>query len=202
MRPVLFLLLFLVLAIPRKVSAQSPSIVESLIQTNDELNETLREKRETIQYLQKALGIDERTSATDKNISVRIIDAYGSESENTIYVKGVITYTGTDRLKLKFGANELVDLAGVSYESSEVLQPPGMEGFSVYNPGIFVPYTFVVKFKGIKERMPVLRSIRLSLIDVDSEPTVLNLAGIDVFWPETSRGKVLLRIGGLEFRMK
>lgn len=185
----IFLFIVLVFSFSFPKNAFSQAMAEFLSRANNELSTSLKKASEREDYFREILGVNITTAIASDDIIVRVVDIYGSKSGRVLYVKGIITYYGTKPLTLKFGSSELLDLRGVSYRSSEVLDASGGDQFVVNQPGRYVPYVFVAKFNGIKERMPIVRSINFNLaadtfVNNESYTTSFLLEGMNVYWPK------------------
>jgi len=128
----------------------------------------VRELEERNAFLKTALGL--RSSPLERtmdDIRVRLTHFYGSPDGKRIHLRGMATYTGNGKVRIRIRSAEIVDAQGSFYKTLAVCDQNSSSRFDVDSPEPHQPYAFSAAFDSVKEKMPEAALIRLK---IDSGP--------------------------------
>ena len=150
-----------------------------------QLEAQVKEQAERNVILKGALDLRERgREMTKEEVTVRVTALQHDVESGELRVQGVITYHGAKSRNLQFVQQQVVDPEGNTYETYNVVKPKE-ESQKVFLQKVNtdIPYSFLVKFEGIKAKPATLSLLRIQIYG-DRPGSVLNFdfKGLEVGW--------------------
>src|SRR5690606_7104294 len=123
-----------------------------------QLEGQLKEQAERNSILKRALDIREAGKEVKlEDVTIRITSLQQNRESGELSVQGVITYHGTTKRNLQFVEQQVVDPEGNTYETYKVVKPKEeSEKVFLQNVTADIPYSFVIKFDGTKDKLATL----------------------------------------------
>ncbi|HLT88274.1 MAG TPA: hypothetical protein VKZ57_11835 [Sphingobacterium sp.] len=151
----------------------------------NQLELQLSEQIERNTILKGALDLRERgKEMKQEEVTIRITSLRHDAESGDLRAQGLITYHGSKSRNLQFVQQQVVDPEGSTYETYKVVKPKE-ESQKVFLQKVTadVPYSFLIKFEGIKAKPATLSLLRVQIYG-DRPGSVLNFdfKGLEVGW--------------------
>lgn len=149
-----------------------------------QLEGQLKEQVERNSILKQALDIRERgREIKQEDVTIRVTSLQQDRESGELSVEGLITYHGTTKRNLQFVEQQAVDLGGNVYETYKVVKPKEeSEKVFLQNVTADIPYSFVIKFEGTKDKLATLSLLRLQIYGARSSLLNFDFKGMEVGW--------------------
>lgn len=150
-----------------------------------QLEVQVNEQMERNAQLKEALNLRERgKEIKQEEVSIRITSLQHDLENGELRAQGLITYHGSASRNLQFVEQQLVDPHGNTYETYKVVKPKE-ESQNIFLQKVTtdVPYAFLVKFEGMKDKVATLSLLRVQIYG-DRPGSILNFdfKGLEVGW--------------------
>lgn len=179
-----YVFIFLLSLLCYVTHAQDNSL-EALQNEVANLKKQLLEEKEKTNYLKEALDIrNNGLELTSDSVTIKLVEVKGNSTENTIVVKGLITYRGKTKWKLQFANHQIVDPNANTTEQSSAVKPNDLnKSFYIEGAEADIPYGFVINFEKV-EKTPTLSLLRVQIYKGGLYHGVIpfNFKGVDVVW--------------------
>jgi len=176
---------FIIILLLLNNSSFAQASFESLKKEIATLSTDLKTEKEKTDYFKNALNLRKNSSELiQDSISIKITEISGNIADQTVRVKGLVTYLGSSKRNIQFSQQELVAPNGHIYEAFTAFQlnNPTKDIF-IENVEPNIPYGFMVNFNGVEEKFPTISLMRLQIYGPWSTPdSYFNFKGLDINW--------------------
>lgn len=178
-------IVFVLFLVSQCLFAQSVNTEELKLEIKN-LKHQLQAEQEKTTYLKEALDLrNDKIEVTEDSVTIKLIEVKGNSTDNSILVKGLVTYNGLTKAKLQFGGvQRIVDPKGNTVESFNIVKPNNLDkSFFIDDADTDIPYAFVVKFDEV-ERTPNLSLLSLQIYETGpyTRTVSFKFRGLDVVW--------------------
>ncbi|MFD1771206.1 hypothetical protein [Sphingobacterium suaedae] len=158
--------------------------VNTLTSKIKQLEAQISEAQARTAVLKEALDLRSLgTEAAVDSMHMRVTHLYRDSTDNSLYIKGLVTYLGNQDQALQFATSDLIAATGGQYQahSAGVVNDLN-KTFHVPHAEKNIPYGFMLKFKEVNEHIPTASLITLRLIGNGLRGIEFTYKGLDVAW--------------------
>jgi len=173
-------LFFLMLAFCSFQGMAQTELAEKVVQ----LEAQVKEQAERNAILKDALDLRERgREITKEEVTIRVTAVQHDMESGELRVQGLITHHGMKNRNLQFVQQQAVDPEGNTFESYKVVKPKE-ESQDVFLQKVTadIPYAFLIKFEGVKEKPATLSLLRVQIYGERSSVLNFDFKGLEVGW--------------------
>ena len=152
------------------------------------LKKQLTNEKEKVAYFKDALDLRSgETKITLENTTIQLVEIKGSSSENTIWIKGLVTYHGDTEQRFQFDhEQQFIDPKGniVDQQFNIVrANDPTQRLMAFENLEKDIPYAFLMKFENCSEKIPAISLLEIKAFTNPLKPKLnYKFKGLDIPW--------------------